>query len=142
MKQIKQRFIWGLYVAVLLFLAKPLLPHHHHGGEACFIVEYCQEDHVDNDAHTHHHGDLSTCGDHGAGACAIKSSQAKQTLQLRPDFLPSVSVFLQPLCLSSIPITEETQVSFFSIPPAPMGRKGGLRAPPYAGSSRNMTLSV
>ena len=46
---------------VILLLLLPAIPHHHHDGEICTTIEYCNHDHCANDAHSHHHGDNTTC---------------------------------------------------------------------------------
>lgn len=35
-------------------MALAIIPHHHHRGIACFIIELCEQDSAINDEHTHH----------------------------------------------------------------------------------------
>ena len=51
----------ALTLAVSVLLAVGLVPHHHHDGVWCAVVEHCQEDGHDNDDHTQHRGDESRC---------------------------------------------------------------------------------
>lgn len=131
MKQSTKYYYYvGLFLAVLMLLVKPLLPHHHHGGEACFVVEYCLSDHVDNDVHTGHHGDLSTCEDHAPSYCShVGTSTPKAHIGTWGgyDLLLWSAVFL---FLSFFVKLQEPCTSCNLILPAPLGRKHGLRAPP------------
>jgi hypothetical protein len=47
--------------AMVLMVSMPLVPHHHHHGEWCNIIEHCDIDCADNDVHTTHHGDATKC---------------------------------------------------------------------------------
>jgi len=46
---------------MVLMVSMPLVPHHHHHGEWCNIIEHCDIDCADNDVHTTHHGDATKC---------------------------------------------------------------------------------
>jgi hypothetical protein len=35
-------------------LALTILPHHHHDGRICIVMDVCEQDHAINDEHTHH----------------------------------------------------------------------------------------
>ncbi len=48
-------------VAVLSLLMASVTPHHHHHGAACAVVVHCLADNEDNDEHTGHKGDQTTC---------------------------------------------------------------------------------
>ena len=52
-----------LFVALSAFMLMilPLVPHHHHEMVLCTIVEHCEADDADNDAHTAHNDDGSSC---------------------------------------------------------------------------------
>jgi hypothetical protein len=42
-------------VSVIFMLALIILPHHHHDGMVCIVMEVCEEqDNTINDEHTHH----------------------------------------------------------------------------------------
>ena len=41
-------------VSVIFLLALIILPHHHHEGLACIVMEVCEQDNKVNDEHTHH----------------------------------------------------------------------------------------
>lgn len=53
-------FKW-IAIATLCVIMASVLPHHHHHGEACMAIERCEMDHTDNDRHTQHDDDGSTC---------------------------------------------------------------------------------
>lgn len=70
-------------VAVLSLLTASATPHHHHHGAACAVVVHCLADNEDNDEHTGHKGDQTTCIEkeafmtsRGAGAPWAHFSQA------------------------------------------------------------------
>lgn len=44
-----------------MLMILPLVPHHHHEMVLCTIVEHCEADDADNDAHTAHNDDGSSC---------------------------------------------------------------------------------
>ncbi|MDR0394051.1 MAG: hypothetical protein LBH77_02720 [Tannerella sp.] len=53
-------------VSVIFLLALMILPHHHHDGQACIVMEVCEQDRKVNDEHTHHtdipdEGHAGTC---------------------------------------------------------------------------------
>lgn len=41
-------------VSVLVLLIAPFIPHHHHEGVACVVMERCEDDDTYNDEHTDH----------------------------------------------------------------------------------------
>lgn len=50
-------------ISVLMVLIAPFIPHHHHEGMACAIMERCLNDNTYNDEHTQHNessGDSAT----------------------------------------------------------------------------------
>ena len=58
-----KRRVYILFVALSAFMLMilPLVPHHHHEMVLCTIVEHCEADDADNDAHTAHNDDGSSC---------------------------------------------------------------------------------
>ena len=58
-----KRRAYILFVALSAFMLMilPLVPHHHHEMVLCTIVEHCEADDADNDAHTAHNDDGSSC---------------------------------------------------------------------------------
>ena len=46
--------VWWM---ALLMIALPMVPHHHHQGTVCVVMERCQSDGAINDQHTHHQSD-------------------------------------------------------------------------------------
>ena len=57
----KSTYITFTALAVFMLLIMPYIPHHHHEGALCTIVEHCEEDDIDNDEHTSHNGDNTLC---------------------------------------------------------------------------------
>lgn len=43
-----------MILSVLVLLIAPYIPHHHHEGVACVVVERCEQDNAYNDEHTGH----------------------------------------------------------------------------------------
>lgn len=44
-----------MVISVLILLIAPFIPHHHHEGMACVVMERCEDDNTYNDEHTDHH---------------------------------------------------------------------------------------
>lgn len=62
MKEGKAKTIFIMMaVAVMSLLMASVTPHHHHHGAACAVVAHCLADDEDNDEHTGHKGDQTTC---------------------------------------------------------------------------------
>lgn len=62
MKEGKAKTIFIMMaVAVMSLLMASVTPHHHHHGAACAVVVHCLADDEDNDEHTGHKGDQTTC---------------------------------------------------------------------------------
>ena len=59
--KMQRLYITALMVGVVTLLLVMVVPHHHHNGIMCTIVECCQSDHEENDTHTAHHDDGTTC---------------------------------------------------------------------------------
>lgn len=47
--------VFVLAISLLWMATLEFLPHHHHGGLPCFVVEWCAHDGEANDEHTGHH---------------------------------------------------------------------------------------
>lgn len=54
------------------------MPHHHHKGLACMIIEICEEDNNINDEHTAHH-EFPAENQHGQSCVADSEYTAPQT---------------------------------------------------------------
>lgn len=54
------------FLAALIIMALPAVPHHHHHGEACLAHAHCDADDADNDCHTAHHDDGTHCFENSA----------------------------------------------------------------------------
>lgn len=46
--------ITSIAISVFVLLMFAILPHHHHEGAACIMMEFCEWDNTVNDEHTHH----------------------------------------------------------------------------------------
>lgn len=62
--------ILSIAVSVFVLLTLAILPHHHHGGLACPVMEFCKQDNAYNDVHTHHHIPVGQDGD---SSCIIEN---------------------------------------------------------------------
>jgi hypothetical protein len=51
-------------LATAITLMTGVIPHHHHKGVACMIMEHCEKDHAANDAHTNPHADKGMQHEH------------------------------------------------------------------------------
>ena len=50
-----------LAIATTFVLLLAVIPHHHHEGMWCSTVELCHTDDTENDEHTSHQGDTTSC---------------------------------------------------------------------------------
>lgn len=50
----KKVSILFIALAAVMLLVSGIVPHHHHDGVACMIVEHCGKDNSVNDRHTNH----------------------------------------------------------------------------------------
>lgn len=57
----KRAYILFLALAAFMLMILPFVPHHHHEMVLCTTVEHCEADDADNDAHTAHNDDGSSC---------------------------------------------------------------------------------
>lgn len=54
----RNRHIAIMVLSVFVLLVAPFIPHHHHSGVACAVIERCEQDETYNDEHTNHAGDV------------------------------------------------------------------------------------
>jgi hypothetical protein len=140
--RLKKKFsISFIAIATLLIQVFAVLPHHHHAGVACVIMERCEQDGAINDEHTHH-GDAT--GNHGqsciAGAeytavqsgnetkCKVSCDNPGHT-HLYPILFPAAN-FLAYNLDSFNNIKPEYGEYTLCYKPAETSRFHGLRAPP------------
>ena len=57
----KNALVTVMLIATIIVSLMPFVPHHHHDGVWCNVVERCDIDNAENDAHTSHHGDRTLC---------------------------------------------------------------------------------
>lgn len=84
-------------LSVFVLLIAPFIPHHHHEGVACVVMERCKEDNRYNDEHTDHH-QLPT-DSHSNASCAENANYvAAKSGQINPfsvdDFNPALFLSL------------------------------------------------
>jgi len=63
--------ISAIAVSTVLFLILAVIPHHHHRGVACVVIEQCEQDNAVNDEHTHHND--TDDGESHNGICIVES---------------------------------------------------------------------
>lgn len=132
-------------LSTLVLMAIAIVPHHHHEGTACVVMEYCEQDNVVNDEHTHH-GDVP---ENNSQSCIAEADY------IAPSFNSGVKckvsncdnhtdnhihAFLFPvyfLVADFIPSSEQLSsieygefLSFYKS--AEANQFNGLRAPPYS----------
>ena len=115
-------------VAVVSLLTALAMPHHHHSGRACVVVETCCSDHCDNDRHTGHGDDGSSCIEKEAFVVA-KQRAARVFVAIHCLAAPSCAVALPPAATFAA-----CPPAVRAVPPVMPGLvvSGGLRAPPCA----------
>ncbi|MDD4778674.1 MAG: hypothetical protein PHV53_10360 [Fermentimonas sp.] len=112
-------------LAILLLIVVGMLPHHHHGETACFVLEHCEQDKNINDDHT---GDSEEDAPHSCFA---------ETEYMRPSYNP---INTSPIfCLiADIPVFD-SEIAAFKVEYAEYltfykfedtSQYNGLRAPP------------
>src|SRR5574344_1159732 len=117
----KSTYITFTALAVFMLLIMPYIPHHHHEGALCTIVEHCEEDDIDNDEHTSHNGDNTLCIE-DEGFLISKSDIYHNNLTSK--FFPVLISTINSLVNGEI----ELATSYQS---ADVNRSNALRAPPY-----------
>lgn len=132
--------ISGIAVSIVLFLILAVVPHHHHRGIACIVIELCEQDNEINDEHTHH-SDTSSEKSHDENCIA----ESKFTIPLSIDetkYKPSVgynNTFLFPILFLLgnlynpylISIKSDYGEYILNYKATEVSRSYGLRAPPY-----------
>lgn len=116
-------------LAVCVLLGAGLVPHHHHDGVWCAVVEHCLEDGHDNDDHTAHHGDTSHCLEEAEFVVAKASTQTPRPLVWDMQELAAVvscGTLLLPVDEPSEPLREAEAPRL----PGWLHRAMAMRAPP------------
>ena len=111
----KSTYITFTALAVFMLLIMPYIPHHHHEGALCTIVEHCEEDDIDNDEHTSHNGD-------------------KYHNNLTSKFFPVLISTINSLVNGEIELATDSDFGYeisISYQSADVNRSNALRAPPY-----------
>jgi hypothetical protein len=115
-------------MAVTVLLTFIYVPHHHHSGMFCATVERCDIDHSDNDRHTAHHGDGTSCVE------SIKYVVVKQHILkdgaaslMFVSLLPELTNLLIPECTVTNFTYCAPKILYHSFKPYP---SDALRAPP------------
>ncbi len=119
-------------LAVLTLLVLPYTPHHHHAGALCTMVEHCDEDGIDNDEHTGHNGDGTSCiEDEGFMASPSGTSDSNTV----PPLFPVLTIPVNTLVSGEMELTRKSVVSGYETAllyqSADVSNAHTLRAPPY-----------
>jgi len=128
-----------------MLVAVSAIPHHHHDGMFCMIMEHCEKDGNINDEHTHHHDDHQV-PDH---SCIAKMyylvTRTNNHVKCNNAFCNSLThnhiffslLYLVPDCLrlnldpSKIKPDNSEHIIYYK--PAIASQSHGLRAPPFVG---------
>ncbi len=72
----KKANITLLIVSVLVLLIAPFIPHHHHEGMACVVIDCCEQDNFYSEEHTEHstEEENSFCTEHAEFLTAKSNS--------------------------------------------------------------------
>ena len=127
----KSTYITFTALAVFMLLIMPYIPHHHHEGALCTIVEHCEEDDIDNDEHTSHNGDNTLCIE-DEGFLISKSDIYHNNLTSK--FFPVLISTINSLVNGEIEFATDSDFGYeisISYQSADVNRSNALRAPPY-----------
>lgn len=135
-------FIFILSLSTLLMLVLKVIPHHHHSGIACIILELCENDDTYNDEHTYHervpepNAHDNSCITEVNVIIQASDNEIIYKILSGKDNLNLSALFILPAHLLSL-LTESTIsdtdygecLSHYQS--AQLNRHNGLRAPPY-----------
>ncbi|MEG0888292.1 MULTISPECIES: DUF6769 family protein [Bacteroides] len=126
-------------ISVLIVLVAPFIPHHHHEGVACAMIERCSEDNAYNDEHTTHNESSADSGMLCVENAQYLTSKTKQSNSvcrdnIHPNLLFSVLISQFSLLLNAdLDVSGQymygEQVIIYKS--AEIISSNGLRAPPY-----------
>ena len=120
----------GLSVFVLLIA--PYIPHHHHEGLACMVMErydaFCSDKYTDN---TTNNEENSLCIEN-SNFLVVKSATASNSCNTQP--FPLLIAAINVIHLSDIRVEEKLSYDKYidSYKFADINYSNGLRAPPYS----------
>ena len=130
----KKADITLLVISVLIILIAPFIPHHHHDGLACAVMERCEQDNTYNDEHTDHATDNdggSLCIEDATFLVAKSVSQADlSNAHLFPILISTINEILFGDIYSEIKIPDCRYIEIYKS--VDLGSSNGLRAPPYS----------
>ena len=127
----KSTYITFTALTVFMLLIMPYIPHQHHEGALCMIVEHCEVDDTDNDEHTSHNGDNTLCIE-DERILISKSDTYHDNLTSK--FFPVLISTINSLVSGEIELVTDSDFGYeFPIlyPSAYVSRSNALRAPPY-----------
>ena len=131
-----------LSISTIILLGLRIIPHHHHAGIACIIMELCENDDRYNDEHTHHE-ELPEQTNHDNSCITeidviIPSSDNEILIKIllgKNDLNHNLLFFLPTVLLSQISDTENSDTDYgefiINYQSVKVNRYNGLRAPPY-----------
>ena len=119
-------------LAVLTLLILPYIPHHHHAGALCTMVEHCEEDGTDNDEHTSHNGDGTSCIEDEGFMASPSGASGNNTV---PPLFPVLTLHVNTLVSGEMELTWQSAVSGYETcrlyQSADVSNARALRAPPH-----------
>lgn len=131
-----------LSISTIILLGFRVIPHHHHAGIACIIMELCENDDKYNDEHTHHE-ELPELTNHDNSCITeidviIPSSDNEISIKILSDkdnFNHNLLFFLPTVSLNQISDTENSDTNYgefiINYQSVKVNWSNGLRAPPY-----------
>lgn len=122
--------ILTMVTALLVTMVVPFVPHHHHNGVACFVMEHCEHSSSDHENCGEPHSDGSSCIE---DAKYLSSSSYEEV-----DVSMLLFSFISPFILNLLELNIPAQIpeyQYFSTGPLPPGLSTlfALRAPPFIG---------
>lgn len=122
----------AIMVLSVLLLIAPYIPHHHHRGVACAVIERCEQDETYNDEHTDHAGDAedTSCVEDAKYLVSQSSSLGDfNNTHLFPILISTLNIVLCGVDDVEIRLPYGELLIFYKS--LEISRSNGLRAPPY-----------
>lgn len=127
----KNRHIAIMVLSVFVLLIAPFIPHHHHSGVACAVIERCEQDETYNDEHTDHAGDVekTSCIEDAKYLVSQSGSLGDfNSTHLFPILISTLNIFLCSDDDVEIKLSYGEFLVFYKS--LEISRSNGLRAPP------------
>ncbi|MDR0697779.1 MAG: hypothetical protein LBG28_00955 [Tannerella sp.] len=132
-------------LATVMTLLTGIIPHHHHKGGACMIMEHCEKDHAANDTHTNSLADNGMQHEHSCVAEFDYIPDANRRIKCKVSacdncddpghihFFPIPYLVANALPYLSESVTPKLEYEEYLLfyTPADARQSHGLRAPPF-----------